>query len=86
MFWLNEIGPHLIVFMLALIIFYLTFKYLNNFRKLNIYLILLVTQTKNVFTGMTVEENLEMGAFLRKGNIQDTINQILNYENILLVP
>ena len=35
-----------------------------------------VPQTKNVFTGMTVEENLEMGAFLRKDDIQDTINQI----------
>ena len=29
-----------------------------------------VPQTRNVFTGMTVEENLEMGAFLRKDNIK----------------
>ena len=35
-----------------------------------------VPQTQNVFTGMTVEENLEMGAFLRKDNINDTIEQI----------
>ena len=35
-----------------------------------------VPQTKNVFTGMTVEENLEMGAFLREDNVQDTIDQI----------
>ena len=44
LFLINEIGPHLIVFMLALIIFYLTFKYLNNLRKLSIYLMLLITQ------------------------------------------
>ena len=35
-----------------------------------------VPQSNNVFTGMTVEENLEMGAFLRKDKIQDTIDQI----------
>ena len=44
LFWINEIGPHLITFMFALSIFYLTFKYLNNLRKLNIYLMLLMTQ------------------------------------------
>ena len=43
-FLLNEFGPHLIVFMLLLIIFYSTFKYLNNLKTLNMYLILLVTQ------------------------------------------
>ncbi len=35
-----------------------------------------VPQSKNVFTGMTVEENLEMGAFLREDNINNTIEQI----------
>jgi branched-chain amino acid transport system ATP-binding protein len=35
-----------------------------------------VPQNQNVFTGMTVEENLEMGAFLRHDNIKDTIDQI----------
>ena len=35
-----------------------------------------VPQSNNVFTGMTVEENLEMGAFLRTDNIQHTIDQI----------
>ena len=44
LFWINEIGPHLITFMFALSIFYLTFKYLNNLKKLNIYLMLLMTQ------------------------------------------
>ena len=34
-----------------------------------------VPQTQNVFTGMTVEENLEMGAFLRDDDIHDTIDQ-----------
>jgi branched-chain amino acid transport system ATP-binding protein len=42
-----------------------------------------VPQTKNVFTGMTVEENLEMGAFLRRDNIQDTINQVYDLFPIL---
>ena len=43
-FLLNKFGPHLIAFMLVLIIFYSTFKYLNNLKTLNMYLILLVTQ------------------------------------------
>ena len=42
-----------------------------------------VPQTKNVFTGMTVEENLEMGAFLREDNIRDTIEQIYELFPIL---
>ncbi|MBL4892791.1 MAG: ABC transporter ATP-binding protein [Rhizobiaceae bacterium] len=35
-----------------------------------------VPQTDNVFVTMTVEENLEMGAFLREDNISDTLAQI----------
>ena len=35
-----------------------------------------VPQTNNVFTGMTVEENLEMGGFLRDENIQKTIEEM----------
>jgi len=42
-----------------------------------------VPQNKNVFTGMTVEENLEMGAFLRHDNIKDTIDQIYELFPIL---
>jgi len=42
-----------------------------------------VPQTKNVFTGLSVEENLEMGAFLRQDNIRDTIDQIYNLFPIL---
>ena len=42
-----------------------------------------VPQTQNVFTGMSVEENLEMGAFLRKDKIQDTIDQIYDLFPVL---
>tara|TARA_Y100000741_G_C18256239_1_gene559064 strand:- start:903 stop:1607 length:705 start_codon:yes stop_codon:yes gene_type:complete len=42
-----------------------------------------VPQTKNVFTGMTVEENLEMGAFLRQDDIDDTLDQIYELFPIL---
>ena len=35
-----------------------------------------VPQNNNVFTSMTVEENLEMGAFIRNDNIQDTMQQV----------
>ena len=35
-----------------------------------------VPQNQNVFTGMSVEENLEMGGFLRKDNILETIEEI----------
>jgi len=42
-----------------------------------------VPQTKNVFTGMSVEENLEMGAFLRKENYQEVLQQIYELFPIL---
>ena len=35
-----------------------------------------VPQTENVFTGMTVRENLEMGAFLRTDDIEETVHQV----------
>tara|TARA_X000000368_G_scaffold397964_1_gene367576 strand:- start:136 stop:843 length:708 start_codon:yes stop_codon:yes gene_type:complete len=35
-----------------------------------------VPQTKNVFAGLSVKENLEMGAFLREENLQTIINEI----------
>jgi branched-chain amino acid transport system ATP-binding protein len=35
-----------------------------------------VPQTHNIFTSMTVEENLEMGAFLRRDDIRTTLDQI----------
>ena len=34
-----------------------------------------VPQTKNVFAGMTVEENLEMGAYLRNDDYQNVIQR-----------
>ena len=42
-----------------------------------------VPQTNNVFAGMTVEENLEMGAFLRRDDIQKTIDEIYELFPIL---
>ena len=42
-----------------------------------------VPQTSNVFTSMTVFENLEMGAFLREDNIQTTLEQIYELFPIL---
>ena len=42
-----------------------------------------VPQTENVFTGMTVEENLEMGAYLRGDDIAETIEQIYGLFPIL---
>ena len=42
-----------------------------------------VPQTSNIFTSMTVEENLEMGAFLRRDDIQTTIEQVYGLFPIL---
>jgi branched-chain amino acid transport system ATP-binding protein len=42
-----------------------------------------VPQTSNVFTSMTVEENLEMGAFLRRDDIKSTIEQVYDLFPIL---
>ncbi len=35
-----------------------------------------VPQTSNIFTSLTVEENLEMGAFLRRDDITETMEQV----------
>ena len=42
-----------------------------------------VPQTQNVFTGMSVEENLEMGGFIRSDDIRLTIEDIYNLFPIL---
>jgi branched-chain amino acid transport system ATP-binding protein len=42
-----------------------------------------VPQTKNVFAGMSVEENLEMGAYLRDENYNDIIEEIYELFPIL---
>ena len=42
-----------------------------------------VPQTKNVFAGMTVEENLEMGAYLRNDDYQNVIEEIYELFPIL---
>ena len=43
----------------------------------------MVPQTNNIFTAMTVEENLEMGAFLRRDDIRETIARVYNLFPIL---
>ena len=43
-----------------------------------------VPQTKNVFAGMTVEENLEMGAFLIDTDYKKVIDEIYDLFPILL--
>ncbi|MBN34228.1 MAG: ABC transporter ATP-binding protein [Rhodospirillaceae bacterium] len=42
-----------------------------------------VPQTSNVFAGMTVEENLEMGAYLRRDDFSGTMEQIFELFPIL---
>ena len=42
-----------------------------------------VPQTQNVFTGMSVQENLEMGGFIRSDDIRLTIEDIYNLFPIL---
>jgi branched-chain amino acid transport system ATP-binding protein len=42
-----------------------------------------VPQTQNVFTSMSVQENLEMGAFIRTDNYQDTLEQVFDLFPIL---
>jgi branched-chain amino acid transport system ATP-binding protein len=42
-----------------------------------------VPQTNNVFTSMSVQENLEMGAFLRKDDFSETMQQVFDLFPIL---
>jgi branched-chain amino acid transport system ATP-binding protein len=42
-----------------------------------------VPQVNNVFTSMTVEENLEMGAYIRTDNFKDTMTQVYDLFPIL---
>ena len=42
-----------------------------------------VPQTQNVFTTLSVEENLEMGAFIRRDDISDSINSMYQLFPIL---
>ncbi len=42
-----------------------------------------VPQTHNIFTSMTVEENLEMGAFIRNDDFRDTMAQVYDLFPIL---
>ena len=42
--WFNEIGPHLLVFMMSIIIINILLKYLSNFNSFRIYIFLLTFQ------------------------------------------
>ena len=42
-----------------------------------------VPQNNNVFTSMTVEENLEMGAFIRNNNIRENMQQVYELFSVL---
>src|SRR6056300_2057554 len=42
-----------------------------------------VPQTHNIFTSMSVEENLEMGAFIRRDDIRETMEQVYDLFPIL---
>ena len=42
-----------------------------------------VPQTSNVFAGMTVRENLEMGAFLRRDDVSATLTSVLELFPVL---
>jgi branched-chain amino acid transport system ATP-binding protein len=42
-----------------------------------------VPQVANIFTSMTVEENLEMGAFIRRDDFKDTMMQVYDLFPIL---
>ncbi|MEM7242635.1 MAG: ABC transporter ATP-binding protein [Pseudomonadota bacterium] len=42
-----------------------------------------VPQTSNIFTTMTVEENLEMGAFIRRDDIKQTMEEVFGLFPIL---
>ena len=42
-----------------------------------------VPQTNNIFVSLTVEENLEMGAFLQKGDFSSTIDEVYSLFPVL---
>ena len=42
-----------------------------------------VPQNQNIFTSLTVEENLEMGAFIRKDDFSDTLEQVFELFPVL---
>ena len=42
-----------------------------------------VPQNSNVFTSLTVEENLEMGAFIRRDDFSDTMSQVFDLFPVL---
>ena len=57
-FWINEIGPHLMIFMIVLFFFYLVYKYLYNLSSIQIYLILITVQLLMFFLEMILSQVL----------------------------
>lgn len=49
MFWLNEIGPHLIVFLFILVFFNLIKKYLYNINSLKVFFLILFFQLTMIY-------------------------------------
>ena len=50
--WLNEIGPHLLIFIIILIIIKVSQKYLYNFTSFKIYILLLLFELLMIFFEM----------------------------------
>ena len=68
--WLNEIGPHLIVFMFMLVFFSFSTKYLYNLSSFKIYIIILILQfiiitLEIMFSYLFFRYNLELVHFLQ---------------------
>jgi hypothetical protein len=68
--WLNEIGPHLIVFMFMLVFFNLTIKYWYNLNSYMIYSIILILQfiiitLEIIFSYMFFQHNISLEHFLQ---------------------
>ena len=57
-FWINEIGPHLISFISILLFFNLIFKYLYNLNSLKIYMFLLLMQIMMIFFELLIAQIL----------------------------
>ena len=55
-FWINEIGPHLIVFMGLLVLIKLIIKYLYNLDSIKIYFFLLITQFLMILIEMLISQ------------------------------
>ncbi len=83
--WFNEIGPHLLIFLLVLLLLNFINKYLYNFSSFKIYLFLLFLQISMIFLELLVLNML----FNYQANLNLTIkiifiSLILSYPIFLL--